>query len=98
MGRVLALPGPTGPRGLRRGVGFYLGGMGDQHDHAFVYLHDPAFPAPTWQPGLSQPSGNEESGEGAQQRRDILLQTQSPLGPCALPNPGLPGWEENPQG
>lgn len=35
--------------------------------------------------GLSQPSDNEEFGEGAQQRRDVLLQTQSPLGPCSLP-------------
>lgn len=73
MGRVLALPGPTGPRGLTRGVGFYLGGVGNQHHHAVVNLHDPAFPAPAWQPGLSQPSDNEESGEGAQQRRDMLL-------------------------
>lgn len=52
MGRVLALLGPTGPRGLKRGVGFYLGGMGNQHDHAFVDLHNPAFPAPAWQPGI----------------------------------------------
>ena len=98
MGRVLALPGPTGPRGLKRGVGFYLGGVGNQHDHAVVNLHDPAFPAPAWQPGLSQPSDNEESGEGAQQRRDMRLQTQHPLGPCPLPSPGLPGREANPQG
>ena len=98
MGRVLALPGPTGPRGLKRGVGFYLGGVGNQHDHAVVNLHDPAFPAAAWQPGLSQPSDNEESGEGAQQRRDMLLQTQHPLGPCPLPSPGLPGREANPQG
>lgn len=47
--------------------------------------------------GLSQPSDNEESGEGAQQRRDVLLQTPSPLGPCPLPSPGLPGREENPR-
>lgn len=98
MGRVLALPGPTGPRGLKRGVGFYLGGVGNQHDYAVVNLHDPAFPAPAWQPGLSQPSDNEESGEGAQQRRDMLLQTQRPLGPCPLPSPGLLGREANPQG
>ena len=52
MGRVLALLGPTGPRGLKRGVGFYLGGMGNKHDHAFVDLHNPAFPAPAWQPGI----------------------------------------------
>ena len=50
MGRVLALLGPTGPRGLKQGVGFYLGGMGNKHDHAFVDLHNPAFPAPAWQP------------------------------------------------
>ena len=50
MGRVLALLDPTGPRGLKRGVGFYLGGMGNKHDHAFVDLHNPAFPAPAWQP------------------------------------------------
>ena len=52
MGRVLALLDPTGPRGLKRGVGFYLGGMGNKHDHAFVDLHNPAFPAPAWQPGI----------------------------------------------